>query len=124
MDPLNVPYFHFRWILKLLTSHKCKPHPLSNKLAIVTTLGQWSPLQSEIIASLPEMEALHGQKTISKPICGREMAHPVLTKGFLQLRPEAAMLPGPSVETHPPRRLPLFCPFCSPKDFARSDITS
>ena len=25
----------------------------------------------------------------------REMAHPVLTKGFLQLSPEAAMLPGP-----------------------------
>ena len=22
MDPLNVPYFHFRWVLKLLTSVK------------------------------------------------------------------------------------------------------
>jgi len=29
------------------------------------------------------------------------MAHPVLTKGFLQLSPEAAMLPGPSVEIRP-----------------------
>jgi len=32
----------------------------------------------------------------------REMAHSVLTKGILQLSPEAAMLPGLSVETHPP----------------------
>jgi len=31
-----------------------------------------------------------------------EMAHPGMTKGFLQLSPEAAMLPGPRVETHPP----------------------
>ena len=30
------------------------------------------------------------------------MAYPVLTKGFLQLSLEAAMLPGPRVETHPP----------------------
>jgi len=30
------------------------------------------------------------------------MAHPVLTKGFLQLSPQAAMLPGPS----DPRTLP------------------
>ena len=35
----------------------------------------------------------------------REMAHPGMTKGFLQLSPEAAMLPGP-------------------KDIAGSDITS
>jgi len=38
----------------------------------------------------------------------REMAHPVLTKGFLQLSPEAAMLPGPSVETCPPPPVPPF----------------
>ena len=46
------------------THSRLKPHPLSNELAIVTALGQWSPLQSEKIASLPEMEALHGQKTV------------------------------------------------------------
>jgi len=56
----------------------------------------------------------------------REMAHPGLAKGFLQLSPEAAMLPGPRVETHPP---PPVLPFLlaqnlSPKDIARSDITS
>ena len=39
------------------------------------------------------------------------MAHPVLTKGFLQLSPEAAMLPGPSVETRPPPPVP--CPTLS-----------
>jgi len=28
MDPLDVPYFHFMWILKLLASHKCHySHP-------------------------------------------------------------------------------------------------
>jgi len=39
----------------------------------------------------------------------REMAHPVLTKGFLPLSPEVAMLPGPRVET---THLPLSHPFC------------
>jgi len=45
------------------THSRLKPHPLSNELAIVTALDQWSPLQSEKIASLPEMKALHDQKT-------------------------------------------------------------
>jgi len=54
------------------------------------------------------------------------MAHPVLTKRFLQLSPEAAMLLGLSVETYPP---PPVQPFLlaqnlSPKDIAGSDITS
>jgi len=54
------------------------------------------------------------------------MAHPVLTKGFLQLSSEAAMLPGPSVETHPPPPVPPFLLLqnLSPKDIAGSDITS
>jgi len=51
---------------------------------------------------------------------------PVPTKGFLQQSPEAAMLPGPSVETRPP---PSVLPFLlaqnlSPKDTGGSDITS
>jgi len=33
----------------------------------------------------------------------------VLTKGFLQLSPEATMLPGLSVETHPLPPVPHFC---------------
>ena len=54
------------------------------------------------------------------------MAHPVLTKGFLQLSPEAAMLPGLSAETRPP---PPVTPFLmaqnlSPKDIAGNDVTS
>jgi len=54
------------------------------------------------------------------------MAHPVLTKGFLQLSPEAAMLPGPSVETHPSPPVPpfLLAQNQSPKDIVGSDITS
>ena len=62
--------------------------------------GSWpmvTPTEQER-ALLPEMEALHGQKTIFlSPFVHRrrEMAHPVLTKGFLQLSPEAAMLSGP-----------------------------
>ena len=54
----------------------------------------------------------------------REMGHPVLTKGFLQLSPKAAMLPGPSVK---PTYLPgpfLLVQNLSPKDIAGSDITS
>ena len=50
------------------------------------------------------------------------MAHPVLTKGFLQLRPEAAMLPGPRVETRPPPPVPpfLLAQNLSPKDVLNS----
>ena len=56
----------------------------------------------------------------------REMAQPGLTKGFLQLSPEAAMLPGPRVETRPPPPVPpfLLAQNLSPKDIAGSDITS
>jgi len=54
------------------------------------------------------------------------MAHPVLTKGFLQLSPEAATLFGPRVETRPPPPVPpfLLVQILSPKDIAGSDITS
>ena len=53
------------------------------------------------------------------------MARPGLTKGFLQLIPEAAMLPGPRVETHPPPPVPpfLLTQNLSPKDIAGNDIT-
>ena len=56
----------------------------------------------------------------------RELAHPGLTEGVLQLSPEAAMLPGPRVETHPPLPVPPFVLVqnLSPKDIAGSDITS
>jgi len=54
------------------------------------------------------------------------MAHPVLTKGFLQLSPEAATLPGLSVETRPPLPVPpfLLVQNLSPKDIVGSDIAS
>jgi len=54
------------------------------------------------------------------------MTHPVQTMGFLQQSPEAAMLPGPTVEIHlPPFVLPfLLAQNLSPKDIAGSDITS
>jgi len=54
------------------------------------------------------------------------MAHPVLTKGFLQLSIEAVMLPGPRVETRPPPPVPpfLLAQNLSPKDTAGNDITS
>ena len=56
----------------------------------------------------------------------REMANTVLTKGFLQQSPEAAMLPGPSVETCPPPSVQLFllAQNLSPKGIAGNDITS
>jgi len=48
LDPLNVAYFHFMWVLKLLTSHKChSSHPVqichSNCTHFLTSF-QWSPL--------------------------------------------------------------------------------
>ena len=51
-----------------------------------------------------------------------EMVHPVPIK----LSPEAAMLPGHRVETHPPPPAPpfLLVQNLSPKDIAGSDITS
>jgi len=47
-------------------------------------------------------------------------------QGFLQLSPEAAMLPGSRVETRPPPPVPpfLLAQSLSPKDIAGSDITS
>jgi len=54
------------------------------------------------------------------------MAHPVPIRGFPQLSPEAAMLPGPSVETclPPPVKPFLLAQNLSPKDIAGSDTTS
>ena len=54
------------------------------------------------------------------------MAHPVPTKGFLQLSPEAAMLFVPFECTHPsPPVLPfLLVQNLSQKNIAPSDITS
>ena len=49
------------------------------------------------------------------------MSHPVPTKGFLQLSPEAAMLSGPCVEIRPPPPVLSFllAQNLSPKDFAK-----
>jgi len=75
-------------------------------------------------ASLPEMSYM-ARRPFSKPINfvkRREMAHPLLTKGFLQLSPKAAMLFDPSsASTHLP--FLLMQNLCS-KDIARIDITS
>jgi len=48
------------------------------------------------------------------------MAHPVLTKGFLQISPEAAMLPGLSVEACP---LPPVPPFLLAQNLSPKDIS-
>ena len=136
MDPLNVPYFHFRWVLKLLTWHKCHcSHPVhirdSNHTHCLTSLQE-----SRLLANGHPYRALaarNGGPTwpedrFLSPFVHRrrEIAHPGLTKGFLQVSPEAAMLPGHRVETHPPLPVPpfLLARNLSPKDIARSDITS
>ena len=49
------------------------------------------------------------------------MAHPVPTKGFLQLSSEAAMLPGPSVETRPSPPVP---PFRMAQNLSLKEVTS
>ena len=120
MDPLNVPYFHFIQVpLQPSCAHSgLKPHSLTNKLAVVMACGQWSSLQSE------SFTARNGGPTwpddFSKPIHAKEERNG-LTKGFLQLSPEVAMLPGPSVETCPPPPVPLFllAQYLSPKDISR-----
>jgi len=50
------------------------------------------------------------------------MAHPVLSEGFLQLSPEAAMLFAPFKCTHPPPHVPAFLLVqnLSPKGIAES----
>ena len=82
MDPLHVPYFHFRWVLKLLTSHKChcchpvhswlKPHPLPNELSIVMALGQWLHLQSEKELHCLKWRPYMARRPFSKPIFAKE----------------------------------------------------
>ena len=125
-DGCNVTCRSFKAHLKW----KYEPHPLSNKLAVVLALGQWSPLQRE-----NRLTARNGGPTCIWPEHHflssfvqrrREMAHPVLAKGFLRLSPEAAMLPGPRVESHPPPPVPpfLLAQNLSPKDIAGSDIAS
>ena len=68
------------------------------------------------------------RRLFSKPVHAKEERNgpPELTKVFLQLSPEAAMLTGPSVETRPPPPVPpiLLAQNLSPKDITRSDITS
>jgi len=74
MDPLNIPSFHFRWGFEAsnLTQVPLQPsvHILDSNhahcimsLHLVMALGQIM-VRREKIASLPEMEALHGQKTV------------------------------------------------------------
>ena len=41
-----------------------KPHPLINEFSLVTAHSQWLPVQIEKKASLSEMEARQGQKTV------------------------------------------------------------
>jgi len=72
--PLNIPYLDFTWVLKLLlhtsaiAAMLCRvvteTTPTSNELSVVTAHSQQLPLQIEKRASLSEMEALHGWKTV------------------------------------------------------------
>jgi len=98
---------------------------MSNKLSIGTALG---PRERENSFTARNGGPKWPEDHFPSPFVQRrrEMAHPVLTKGFLQLSPEAAMLPGPSVETHPSPPVPpfLLAQNQSPKDIAGSDITS
>ena len=68
------------------------------------------------------------RRPLSKPVHAHEERNgpPGDDQGFLQLSPEASMLPGPRVETRPPHPvLPfLLAQSLSPKDIAGSDNTS
>jgi len=68
---------------------------MSNKLSIGTALG---PRERENSFTARNGGPTWPEDHFLSPFVQRrrEMAHPVLTKGFLQLSPQAAMLPGPS----------------------------
>ena len=68
------------------------------------------------------------RRPLSKPVHAHEERNgpPGDDQGLSTAKPKAAMLPGPRVETHPPPLVPpfLLVQSLSPKDIARSDITS
>jgi len=112
MHLLKVPYFHLLGfeasnfsqvpLQPSCTHSRLKPYPLSNG----------GPTWPEDHFLSPFLQRR------------KEMANPVLTKSFLQLSPEAAMLPGPRVETRPPPSVPpfLLAQNLNPKDIA--EVTS
>ena len=116
MDPLNIPYFHFRWVLKLLNSHKCHcSHPVhihdSNHTHCLRH-GSWpifAPTEWENSFTARSGGPARPEDSFLSQFMQRrrETAHPVLTKGFLQLSLEAAVLPGQGLK---PAHLPLSHP--------------
>jgi len=55
------------------THSRLKPHPLSNKLAIVTALGQWLPLQrARKEPHCQKWRPYMVRRPFSKPICAHE----------------------------------------------------
>ena len=68
------------------------------------------------------------RRPFSKPVHAEEERNGQTRadQGLLQLSPEAAMLPGPRVETRSPPHVPpfLLAQNLSPKDIVGSDITS
>ena len=81
-----------------------KPYPLVNVFSIVTSLGQWLPMQTKIKVLASQMEAPQARRLFLRWFWQRrkEMANPIPTKAFLQPSPEAAMLFAPFGCTHPP----------------------
>ena len=116
--PLNVPYFHFTWVLKLLSSHKCYcSHPLeicdSNHTHFLSAFNSHSSLP--MVGTTDQEKSRNGGPTwpedcFLSPFVQRRRAtaHPVPTKGLPQLSPQAAMLPGLSAETRTPPPVPPF----------------
>ena len=85
-----------------------KPHPLSNN-----NHGSWpmaAPTEQEISFTARNGGPTRPEDHFLRPFMQRrrEMANRMLTRGYLQLSPEAAMLLGPRVETHPPPPVPPF----------------
>ena len=106
------------------THSRLKSHPPSNELAIVMALGQWLPLKSEKVASLPEM----ARRPFSKPIRAQEERNgpPRFDQGLSTAKPKSSHVTWAEVETRPPPPVPTFLlsQNLSPKDIAGSDITS
>ena len=106
-----------------------KPDPLSNELelAIVMALGQWSLLQSKKIAILPEMKALHGQKTVfQKTVHAKEerSSPPSADQGLSTATPRSSHVTWAQCWNPPTSLCPTLSAVAqnlSPKDIAGSE---
>ena len=93
---------------------RLKPHPLVNKLSIVTPLSQCFPIETKERASLQEMEGPTYEALFSKAIHGKEerSSPPTAKQGLSTANPRKFMPFGPSSDPQKfHHNLSPSCPF-------------